>query len=265
MISTRGIPRVHCYADALNAWRNAVPWRGEDPNVRKLVNTSQRHKTVTRRGDVISFGLYNTEVVTYHPDGEIAIEPYSTMSTSAFAHALTPTCINPTFPVLRIHTRRPERDDGWREWWRTARYYQAYRPMRLRPIDGPYAYEVLNPDPWLVSHVNPERAKAAYAKWGYDVFRNAAAGYFGLLGHWGRTFTVPRNSTFVLESMRDRQWKNFVTEPQDYRRAAYEGGPPYTLSTLMTKLRQEVRTVEDANDIERCPFVTGDSAWRRVK
>lgn len=99
-INTRDIPWVDSYARALEVWRTTKPWRGRtlETDARPLGKRNAKHKMVRKRGDgAIAFTLYNTDVVTYHPDGSAEIEPWAFVSTTAFAHRLLPDGVYPLF------------------------------------------------------------------------------------------------------------------------------------------------------------------------
>lgn len=91
-ISTRGIPRIRSYEEALQYYEHITPIRGtSDTAPRPIARRGDRSKEV--RLDInrnIRFRLHRTDVVVYSPDGAVAVETYDSMSTVMFAYSLLP-------------------------------------------------------------------------------------------------------------------------------------------------------------------------------
>lgn len=98
-INTHDIPTLRCYSDAKIYWERIKPWRGRgDTNTRPLAGRNKSNMTIRKlNDDSIAMALWSTDVVTYHPDGDITLEAYSSVSTNMFARELTPGGIHVTF------------------------------------------------------------------------------------------------------------------------------------------------------------------------
>lgn len=78
-------PRFYTYAEAAR-WEAAVtPIRGR-PDCKPLGARHKTHATIRREGEAVTCRFYNTDVLTYHPDGRIVVNlgGWATQSTCAF-------------------------------------------------------------------------------------------------------------------------------------------------------------------------------------
>lgn len=93
-IDTYGLPAIESYADALKKWNNTKPWRGySDDHPRPLDrNRAKKHMTIylDPASEDIRLHLHSTDVVIYHKDGSITLNPYTSVSTDKFANDLLP-------------------------------------------------------------------------------------------------------------------------------------------------------------------------------
>lgn len=98
-IDTYSFPPLRGYSDALNYWNRIKPWRGRgDTNIRPLAGRNKHHMTIRKlNDDSIVMSLHGTDVVTYHPDGDVSLQTYGSISTDIFARALTPDGITTAF------------------------------------------------------------------------------------------------------------------------------------------------------------------------
>ena len=84
-LDASGLRRVEDYAKAVEIEAEIVPIRGKSPECKPL--DTKRHKqsvTIRRVGEDVVIKAYETDVLTYKPDGEIVVDTggYSTMSTA---------------------------------------------------------------------------------------------------------------------------------------------------------------------------------------
>lgn len=98
-----------------------------------------------RGGGAIAFRLYDTDVVTWHPDDSVVIQNFGTVTTSGFATRFLPNTIHLRHPSRdggdSAITYRPATVDGdWRSAWKAARICQGHAVRFVR--DG----EALVPD-----------------------------------------------------------------------------------------------------------------------
>lgn len=133
-INTTDIPGVRSYARALYLYDRTAPWRGDaDKITRPLGNRRARHMTFRKLEDgSIAFRLYATDVVTWHPDNSVTINPYSTASTNAFANRLLPSGVWADFPCLVM--RSPASDQ---------RVYQIDNGTKL--VESEHGWEIATP------------------------------------------------------------------------------------------------------------------------
>jgi len=93
-ISMYDMPALRTYQDALEHYESIKPIRGKDW-LRPVINTpngrrKQHMQIIKHRDNTIACRLYNTDVLTYHPNGEIHFTNggYTTNATHQFATAL---------------------------------------------------------------------------------------------------------------------------------------------------------------------------------
>lgn len=84
-----GISRIFDYAQAVKWFDDTPPIRGKGRNagVKPLGHRNRVHFQIHKRdGDAIACRLYDTDVVTYYPNGDIVVKPlgYTTMTTANF-------------------------------------------------------------------------------------------------------------------------------------------------------------------------------------
>jgi hypothetical protein len=253
------------YAEALARWVRAPTWRKRPDNMRILTRRRHRSKMIVKNADdSVSFRFHDTDVVTYRPDGDVIVEPYASVTTDRFASCYLPLYITAKFHqrALAIH----QRGVGLR--WIESRYYQAVDTMHLKPSDGEYAWDVVEPKPWTRKVPDPQKARAARETWGYSRFRDVFQMRATLLGNDVCTFTLPSDWRAALAAMRDgpEKWGVFVTSPKQFRRPrVFDGGPPYTCGTLLAKLREIIYDYENAYATISLPFVTSRSAFDVVR
>jgi len=98
MINTNDLASVASFADAERVWAAGKPWKNEDPSWRQLAGRRMTHKRIVKVSDTrYECVLYKTAIVTYVPDG-VELQCYNSVSTHAFACALSP---RGTRPVSR--------------------------------------------------------------------------------------------------------------------------------------------------------------------
>jgi len=154
--------------------------------------------------------------------------------------------------------------------WKTGRYYQACKALHLRRTDGEYPWEVIDPQPWERRHVDREKMRVACEKWGYDLFRDTCHTYFGLQHHTGRAFDMPRTgrNESVMDILKAGPvaWGAFMTTPDpNPRRRAFDDRPPFTLDTILKKLRTAICLHTQAYTIEEMPYVVGYQVWQHLR
>lgn len=263
-----GAPRVCDYASALAAWEKAATWRNEHDYIRVCTNRRCHNKQIINRAHsgAISFKLFGTEVVTYYADGEVVIDPYRSSMTDTFADYFLPDGVRGCFKSGAITIMRCGDSYGWE----TGRYYQTSGTMRLKPADGEYPWEVVNPHPWERKHVDKAKMRVACEEAGYNLFRDTCHAYFGLQHHMGRAFDMPRTgrdeSVMDILKAGPEAWGAFMVEPDPSPRyQAFDNDPPFVLGTILKKLRQDICLEARAYTVEQLPYVVGSEAWQRLR
>ena len=83
------VPRVTNYADALKIHDGVKPLRGRSPEIRPLGDRRDADKYhIRKNGEAIELVLFQTPVITFMPEGEVAlfVNGYNTPSTHQFIH-----------------------------------------------------------------------------------------------------------------------------------------------------------------------------------
>jgi hypothetical protein len=90
---------VETYADALAYFERAKPWRGETAITAERPMEHRRHRNygVRNNGGVIRFRMHQTNVVSYHPDGTIEFDVWSSKTTDSFVNSLVGRSISSHF------------------------------------------------------------------------------------------------------------------------------------------------------------------------
>ena len=91
-ISTHDIPSIDTFERAAQHWADQKPWRGEHGSWRQLGNRRTIHKHMVKLSDERGYEmvLYQTPVVTYYANGDLALRVYDTPSTVQFAWCVCP-------------------------------------------------------------------------------------------------------------------------------------------------------------------------------
>jgi hypothetical protein len=118
-INARTLPSCHDYASAVEAFNRSPDWgrhSGRYYGEKRMTSRCDRDHMGVRiepsSGDVI-FRYHRTDVVTWHKNDTFTINPYQSMSTSAFIGAFTPTGVYAQMTygagaVMCFYTRDPE-------------------------------------------------------------------------------------------------------------------------------------------------------------
>jgi len=83
------VPRVQDYAQALRIHDNTKPLRGRADEIKPLGSRRDADTYhIRKNGDAVELVLYKTPVITFMPDGEVAlfVDSYNTVATHQFIH-----------------------------------------------------------------------------------------------------------------------------------------------------------------------------------
>lgn len=91
-ITTRDIPSAHTYEVALRVFDESVPFNKDEPLERALSTKRMKHKVVRmlRGTEAVAFRLYQTDLVTYWPDGTTKMCSHDTVSSREFLYRVVP-------------------------------------------------------------------------------------------------------------------------------------------------------------------------------
>lgn len=97
-IDDYALPPIRCYADAKLFWEGTKPWRGDSDQTTRPLSGRKRNQTIRPIHDgSFACRLHQTDVVIYHPNGDVEISGYPSVSTDAFANRLTPSGVATSF------------------------------------------------------------------------------------------------------------------------------------------------------------------------
>lgn len=176
------------YSEALKRYEKTDPWRNaSDPTIRPLESRRKHHVTIRKLNDgSIACRLYRTDVVTYHPDDSITIQPYNSNSTNSFANALLPAplAVNFTSSAGWLICLGQRDDNG-------IDLYNCFDgdSIRIRPTEtsiwqaceGPSAFK-----PFTKYLVNRQRAKALLGEYQWTAFTHFNQAYQAMRSEHGR-------------------------------------------------------------------------------
>ncbi len=192
----RYLPSLRSYAAALSFWESAPRWPDE-PVERALDSKRKKFVTIRKLSDnSIACRLHNTDVVTFHPDNSVSIQPYQSISTDEFFNRLgvsggLQSWFNSR--VIRV-----------REYW-----YQAVSRDALRISLDTLEWRT-PPAPFKIRTIDRKRAKAARDQYDYAAF----AGWAKMLE---ASQTTPEfrsgwfNHNTILDRLQDRNdWPTLI-------------------------------------------------------
>ncbi len=210
-LRTGDLRRVRNYKEAVETEANIVPIRGTST---KPLSTKRNKQAVTirREGDTVIVRMYNTDVLTYMPDGEIIVSTggYSTQSTAS---------------VIESVLMQSVRCYGDRMWINlNAGWFVLTRDTRLRwGEDGCGGYVIQNPVQLTLYQINRKRASAMMK--GYKPFMQYAQRMCKLLAQGGEVIVVDeetrmskQNRQYLVPRQFVEKLSGVVCEPDADRR-----------------------------------------------
>jgi hypothetical protein len=172
--NVRGIRKLPNYEAAKKHEESIVPIRGRANSVKPLSERNKDHMTIRKEGENIVIRLYQTDVVTYQPDGEIIINNggWQSSTTNSFINALLPVFLSSYGGMTWFIAYA----DGWNaDGWNTG--YEGRKglgwlpisnamPMHLVAEEGKYYMRCLNPTFPVVHRMDRAKANSVRAKVG---------------------------------------------------------------------------------------------------
>ena len=272
-IHGNGIPTLNNYAEALHHWELAKPWRDDLFSRPLTYHRRKRHMSIRKGvGEVIICRLYETDLVTYHPDGAISLEVYKSMSTNTFLARLLPDSIRTQFScpdasVVWVHKTgyehglRYENCIGFnmpdRGPFKLVRQTER-NALGIEWVPSPET----PPETFTLVKVNLQRAAKALKARGYYDFRAWLPAALGLVGESitdaekSVSFT-PRHALLRMLEDRSKWYACFISK--DARTVSR------TYSVLMRELRNLIYEEDDCFDKTELPYLTSSmqANWRR--
>lgn len=238
------LPRLMgSYQDALSRWESIKPVRGRaDQNTRPLARRSNNNLTIRQDPETkaVIVRLYNTDIVSYGPDGLIHLEPYG----SALTNRVTD-CILP----WGITTYWRDNWDEYRLFTQVGyRYYHTPTHATIRrEAPGRSGWTLVSgAEPVEVPYLNRKEARQALEAVGFHRFEAWLKARIRLGFHYGRGWGsgavwAPRHAVELLQQG-ETGWGEIVgkfsggvslkTELGALRRAVYSYYTCYETRTI---------------------------------
>ena len=161
----RDVPYIQNYTQALTCHANIQPWRGYEPNERPLAKRSQHHITIRKLHDgSVACKLYNTDVVTYHPDNTVTLVPYASKTTDVMVSRLlnlSGVAAHYTSGVVRVQSLGGDHV-----------FCRTQNRMRFCVSERNWLVMLDTPKPFVFKKLRVKVANAAYKAHGYPRFRD---------------------------------------------------------------------------------------------
>lgn len=173
--NTSDIPLITTYAQAVAREAKITPIRGRSPECKPLGDRKRSQYNIRREGDRIMVRVYNTDVITYHPNGDIMVD------TGGWSSNTTHQIIG---AVLGWHLRTHTFDSRT---WITAYDTEDNRGTFRLPNDTPTHlttdnngnyYTIHNPTSVMVHKINRKAANQMRAR--YKPFTQFFESYIAL-------------------------------------------------------------------------------------
>lgn len=158
-VNTDSFPSPRSYADARAHFDSTKPYRDEsDQAPRPIGVRAHRNKQMRLLDDEsVAFRLYRTDCVIYHPDGQVTIEGYSSMSTTAFVNCLGPSNVRHGQGSWRVGGAVLELWKGYESYWLP---YDRSDPLSLMQRNPDYGKGTL-----VINCGSPVRLNYCDGRW----------------------------------------------------------------------------------------------------
>ena len=244
------LPHLATYAEAHKFWERADTWRNKDERI--LDSRRKPNITIRKTSDgSIACKLYNTDVVTYKPDGSLQLKPWASVSTDSFAR-----------PLL-LHTNvYPHFNRGIVQI--ADKFYRSTN-ITLTLVDGPSYRLVSEPEEFTLYYINKKASAEVMNAHDYKAFCT----WVKMVAASGIEYTP--TGRFYIDTVSaklvDRtKWPELLvfcgyrqySQPYIVRAVDVQA----TIKRVRTKLYSEHPQVFDA---ERQPFLTTEQEVARWK
>jgi hypothetical protein len=170
---------INFYESYKNLYDSIKPIRGRDVDVRPLGQRRRDWETIEKRGDNYACKLYDTDVVTYYPDGSVGLVAgvWATPLTAEFMHTNSPFYAYKKYKKLWIRVQAPDGDKHY-----PIPEEGELLMRRTGEIDGIPAYEPS--EPIVIQQRVVDRAKAKEAREKIKPFLEWAKMFMKLSDGW---------------------------------------------------------------------------------
>jgi hypothetical protein len=236
------LPRggILSYEQALNKHNSIVPIRGRSTETRPLGQRKNDNFTIRilANSGSIAIRLYSTDIITYHKDGTIELEPYGSKLTDdavrgVLRGAVTPMYTNPVGPVLYTKDK-------------------YYRIPRVATLDKDFNL-VSGSAPFTHYQVDKTKGAAALKQSGYKQFAL-------WLNTQLRLGIDPREGSYWGSFYPSTEMIRTLDQPEYYHDIA-RGMPRTNVNDQLTNLRRAVHKYYDTITETEVPFLDD---WRQL-
>lgn len=287
-----GVPKLRDHADAHQHFEKMKPWRNGHPewhlrDARPIGNgdsiRKKKHLSIRRNEDGdYALRYHNTDVVIYHEDGSLSLNPYASVSTSALVNKLLPNNIHVDYRSGRYHS---DECIVWcpleynQDWWSGSQHgYRIDGKTRFaRNAEG--WFEPLSPTEDIEVMQLDLKATAAVRKqypglvdFGHWIM--AAVALNTILDRKTAVADIPRNlAAWVLERINDSaNWVEVLEmvyrlgiPKEGWGRSLWNGNLSWSGDLMMQNLRREIYRHEDCVAVTTVPYYEGRLDFERIK
>lgn len=241
--SNLALPRggILSYEQALAKYNSITPIRGRNLDTRPVAQRRNDNFTIrlSPKDESVVIRLYHTDIITYHKDGTIELEPYSSKLTDdavrgVLRGAVTPMYTNPVGPVL----------------YTKGKYY---RIPEFATLDKDFNL-IAGSRPFTSFHVDKSKGAAALKQSGYKQFAL-------WLNTQLRLGIDPREGSFWQSFYPSTEVIRSLDQPEYYHDIARGMARGKPIADLLTNLRRAVHKYYDTVVETEVPFVED---WRQL-
>lgn len=287
-----GVPRLRDCADAEQFYNQMKPWRTKPYGygmelARPLGNSDsarkKKHLSIRPVDDGYACRYHNTDVVTYHGDGSLSLDPYASMSTDALVNRLLPDGIHVDYRSGRYRSDKcivwcmSDQSDGY--WWqRPQAGYVIHRETRFaRNAEGLYEPQgetdqiaVMQLDRKAAAAVR--KANPGLTQFGHWIAAAVAMG--ALKDKQTQLADIPRRlGEWTLERINDSaNWTEVLAmvyrlgiPKEGWGRSHWKGNLNWSPSLMMTALRRTMYSEAGCVETVMVPRYESRNDFERIK
>lgn len=291
-LNPSGVPRLRDCADAERVYNRVEPWRTKPAGygmelARPLGNgdsaRKKKHLSIRPVNDGYACRYHDTDVVTYHGDGSLSLDPYASMSTNVLVNTLLGDGIHVDYRSGRYRSDECivwcllDQSNGY--WWQRPRVgYVIHRETRFaRNAEGLYEPQG-ETDLIEVMQLNRKAAAAlrkanpGLTQFGHWVTAAVALG--ALKDKRTPLADIPRRlGTWTLERINDSaNWTEVLAKvyrlgipKEGWGRYRWKGNMEWSPNLMMAALRREVYSDAGCVETVMVPRYESRNDFERIK